>query len=209
MLGLIALAVASVAVLSHSQDIRTIEISVARDGTTTPVPFSSVTFPDEAVKQNVRRFCSSIDAAGEACEKAVYVRFAGAHPRKSPTWSNRSEAATMFMADIIAQECSGSHAFQSRETCEQQIENGARSVKMVHAFQLGYQAEDLAEINTLVELPAGWRQLIEGNTFAYLGKVKTLQNLADDARVVRICEVGFNFGHSVSSLAKRFHFNAP
>jgi hypothetical protein len=184
--------------ISRCQEIHTIVVSIVRDGVTSAVPFSSSTYPDELVRQNIRRFCSSIEASDDICEASIYARFAGSQPQKRNPWSNHSQVAMRFTADIMAQECSGSHPFQSRETCYQQVGNAARSVKMIYALQLSYKAEDLAESSTLVDLRADWRQQIEGNTFGFMGKVKALQNFADDPRVQRICEVGFNFGHSVS-----------
>jgi hypothetical protein len=189
---------ASIAALCWCQEFRTIVVRVAKDGTPAPVSFTSVTYPDETVKENVRKFCSSIEATGEVCEKAVYDRFMEKQDQTQSMWSNRSQVAMRFLTDIVTQECDGEHAFASREKCELQISYAARSVKTLHAFQLSYKAEDLAEHDKVVTLPSGWRESIEDNTFAFPGKVKALQDLADDSRVVRICEVGFNFGHSVS-----------
>lgn len=98
----------------------------------------------------------------------------------------------------MERECSKpDHGFDSVEECMRGMRKALQTAKVIKAYQMSQDLIDTITLNKIIPMDEGWQYNVEGNTFNYSSKVRRLQELADDQRVVRICEVGFNMGHSV------------
>lgn len=186
----------------HSVDVKV----AGPEGSVTLRKFQPATDSESGLQQEAADFCQSISANSEDCEQNVidlYNRI-----RSLPTWKNGEELAHRFAHNQATDYCNEPtqyRGFSSYDECYANVTRAIRRSKVVNAYQLSYKAEALISNNTLMPLPAGWKDGVEGNTFQCITKVQALQDIADDPRVVRICEIGFNMGHSVSHSSARFH----
>ena len=116
-------------------------------------------------------------------------------------WFDEKLVKSSFTSDIVRAVCdddSMSSMYGSRIKCLAKVRLGVRSVKMYLAFMGVQKLAEIVDNDELIEQEANWMSNIEGHIFAYKDKVSFLQATADDPRVKTICEIGFNFGHSVS-----------
>jgi hypothetical protein len=82
---------------------------------------------------------------------------------------------------------------EMNEDCQSRTGFSIRSIKLAEFYR------KVHTLDTLVGESLNdnkWTRNIEGNTFVFFDKVKTLQEYADDTRVKNICEIGFNTGYS-------------
>lgn len=146
---------------------------------------------------SIDSFCTSVSVPLESCRASIlseYERLTSS--TEIAPWSNHLTVLQRFASDIVADACRD-HTSDSQ--CIARSTEVIRSVKLYHAFSAIRTLFEEIEKNGLVPLPEHWRRGVEGHTFLFKDKVHTMQELADDPRVERVCEVGFNMGHSVRS----------
>lgn len=199
MLGIICVLLSIYPLLAAWQ--HSVDVKVAGpDGSLTRRKFQPTTDSESGLLHEASVFCHTISATSGNCEETLVDRYKAL--RFVPTWRNEAELAHRFAHDQTNDYCNASSGFRGFGTyteCYGNVTKAIRRSKVVNAYQLSYKAEALISNNTLVPVPTGWQDGLEGNTFKYITKVEMLQDLADDARVVQICEIGFNMGHSVST----------
>lgn len=117
----------------------------------------------------------------------------------SSPWLLDSIIKVSFTEEIINIICYNKYwnfSYYNIEECEEIIEKEIRTQKVWLSshdiLPLGLHMDS----NQLIQLSEGWDSKIEGNTFYFIDKVRTLSKYADDPRVSTICEIGFNAGHS-------------
>jgi hypothetical protein len=130
--------------------------------------------------------------------------------KKRYIWTDPLAIGSRFAFDLANEECTSvASGFASIDDCLNGTTIAIQYAKLVLAYQTSYKAVDIITNNTMIPMAAEWQKGVEGNSFAYSAKVRMLQEIADDPRIVRICEVGFNMGHSVSSTILRSHSMKP
>jgi hypothetical protein len=102
-------------------------------------------------------------------------------------------------------------AFISRDVWSQTFEDEvvksftADVLSQYNTTRENVQSIKLAEIYSAINIlnkrigeiaGTDWAKIIEGNTMAYYDKMRKLSEVADDRRVLNICEIGFNSGYS-------------
>jgi hypothetical protein len=117
-------------------------------------------------------------------------------------WLIPDVAKYSFTSDLIQAICQSNEylsRFENENQCAEQVESDVRAKKAWMSLYEVLPLRDSMVKNDLIVLK-DWTDAIEGHTFVYYEKIKALSKIADDPRVTTICEIGFNFGHSVSSL---------
>lgn len=186
------------------------------DGTFTAADFSYSEYIDPEddqlidLKLQIDRFCTSLQRAPHSCAVAMYEEFQRLHALISP-WLSEYTILNSFSHNLASQYCSTivNTNFTDADECYNNATAAIRSVKMYNSFMRVRSLTAAIDQNTLVPMPPHWTQGIEGHTFLYADKVRIMQELADDARVERVCEIGFNMGHSVRQTHQMPCWNAP
>lgn len=121
-------------------------------------------------------------------------------------WIHSQLVRNHFTSELVEVECQSwmNRKYPTKSECLSIADAAIRSVKVATAFPIASDLIGRITDNELVKVSADWHDTIEGNTFHYYRKVAFLQTLADDARVERITEIGFNAGHSVSPHIPKF-----
>jgi hypothetical protein len=115
-------------------------------------------------------------------------------------WLIPDVAKYSFTSDLIQAICQSSEyltRFENEIQCQEQVENDVRAKKAWLSLYEVLPLRDSIVENDLIVMK-DWEGVIEGHTFVFYEKIKALSKIADDPRVTTICEIGFNFGHSVS-----------
>jgi hypothetical protein len=199
------------AVLVSSIERHSINVSIAEvDGATTVRTFAPKSKDSAGLLAEAAEFCTAVSAITESCDITLVEQYMMSLQHVTPLWNNSGEIAGRFTDDVVSDYCRSPqvHGFTNHDECSSMLRQAIRGTKLVHAYQASYRAADLISKNTLIPMTSDWGDTLEGNSFYYVTKVEMLQNFADDARVVRICEVGFNMGHSVS-LSQHLMFLFP
>jgi len=108
-----------------------------------------------------------------------------------------------FIADIVDEKCKQFATASSKEEeqevanhhCRAEMESHARSVKLANYFRRTALLDEFVGA-MLNDTSLSFKRNMEGHTQSFFEKVKKMQELADDARVHTICEIGFNAGYS-------------
>lgn len=150
-----------------------------------------------ALHHEVQQFCRSIDGQ-DGCVDSIHSEISSWR-MQAGIWNHPQLVGQHFTADLVATECQqwSVRGYANESDCIAKADGAIRSVKVAGAFPLADQLVRMVNDNNLVPLSADWKSDIEGNTIGFIRKVQFLHALADDSRVERICEVGFNLGHSV------------
>lgn len=149
------------------------------------------------LKAQIYKFCTSLMNAPDHCELATYSEFLKIHQQSQP-WISGGVIMESFTRDLSISLCSvemGYH-FNNVEECFREVSSAIRSEKMYRAFTAIPGVMDFIERDELVKVSPYWKDGVEGHTFMYADKLRIMQELADDPRVERVCEIGFNMGHS-------------
>lgn len=104
-----------------------------------------------------------------------------------------------FTFDLIEAVCKSElgKRYSSYKKCSKKVKNHVQTKKswLAQYDVLKLRSNMLNSDKIILE---NWSDTIEGHSFAFYQKIRTLSSYADDPRVSTICEIGFNFGHSVS-----------
>lgn len=171
--------------------------------TTAAFSYSEPLDPDDEfhfdLKLQIDHFCTSMQRVPHNCAVAMYAEFRRLCALKMP-WLSEKTILNSFTEDLANQYCSSVEIvhFADASECYRKATAAIRSVKLYNSFMRIRDLSTSIDLNTLVPMPPNWKQGIEGHTFLYVDKVRIMQELVDDTRVERVCEIGFNMGHSVS-----------
>lgn len=200
MFFLLLLSLSILLVLIVADTPRTIKIKLTEEGgvSSNHEFTSSGAEGSDELRRDIKMFCETVAPTSQDCEAAVSLNFATTQVMAAAPWSNRETVLQNFTSDLVGMTCiPNTHRFPNEDLCRKRLTSAIRGIKMVQAFQTSYKLTDMINNNTRIPMEPGWQDNIEGNSFAYASKVGLLQDQVDDERVVRICEVGFNMGHSV------------
>lgn len=150
------------------------------------------------LKMQIDSFCRSFRNAPLSCAESTYSEFMRIYKANQP-WRSEEAILSSFSEDLAIEFCSSADSthFASAEECYSETIAAIRSVKLYNAFIRVHDLRASINRNTLVPMAMNWEKGIEGHTFLFADKVRIMQELADDHRVERVCEIGFNLGHSV------------
>jgi hypothetical protein len=160
-----------------------------------------------SLKKISTEFCGAKAALIKNCHEQLLRRFLkssyseNANHDKMP-WFEEEVVKMSFTSDIVRAVCDDetlSSVYGNRAKCLAKVRKGVRSVKMYLAYTGAEKLAEMVNKSELIPQEANWMNNVEGHTFAYKDKVSLMQSTADDPRVETICEIGFNFGHSVRS----------
>ena len=124
-------------------------------------------------------------------------------------WLIDDVAKYSFTSDLIQAICQSNEyltRFENEMQCQEQVEDDVRTKKTWLSLYEVLPLRNRMVENDLIVLK-DWNDVIEGHTFGFYEKIKALSKIADDPRVTTICEIGYNFGHSVSILFFYFSFS--
>jgi hypothetical protein len=160
------------------------------------------------IQEEIRKYCTTntwVSSSSSQCQSALtielLVKLSKMTGQASP-WLINDVVRASFSSDLINLICFTKKLnlrFETETECSKHLE---KDIRIKKAWLSLYDVLPLREHmlqNNLIVLE-NWNDVIEGHSFGFYDKIKKLSKLADDPRVTTICEIGYNFGHSVGSL---------
>lgn len=182
-----------------------IPISVvdSEDGSSKFVQFQHSTDSKLEIIEAIKEFCSSLkNMDPNYCEAALYTEYVKLSEKdmKVPEWLREKVVQNNFSEDLLLVACNEMNLvyYDNLNDCRERAGKAIRSVKMYLASYHMKETIDHIDKNQIIPVPSDWKLSVEGHTFMFEGKIRLMQELADDPRVENICEIGLNLGHSVS-----------
>lgn len=182
-----------------------IPISVvdSEDGSSKFVQFQHSIDSKLDVIEAIKEFCSSLkNMDPNYCEASLHAEYVKLNEQemKVPEWLREKVVQNNFSEDLLAVACNAMNLvnYDNLNDCREKAGEAIRSVKM---YLASYHMKEIIEHidkNQIIPVPSDWKLNVEGHTFMFQGKIRLMQELADDPRVESICEIGLNLGHSVS-----------
>jgi hypothetical protein len=166
------------------------------------------------IQQEISRYCSTttwFSSSPSQCQTVLttelLLKLSDLTGQPSP-WLINEVVRNSFSLELINSICQSkklNSRFKTEQECSKHLEKDIRTKKVWMSLYDVLPLREHMIHNQLVVLE-NWADVIEGHTFSFYDKIKRLSKLADDPRVTTICEIGYNFGHSVSSLfSSLFH----
>lgn len=179
----------------NAQDIQ-ITVGLA-SGDTSPAVFNALSLDRANLLAEAQFFCASISGSAD-CTEVLTSEVLNRRSHRG-LWNYPQLVLHHFTADLVAAECQSwsIRGYSNPSDCFSRADTAIRSVKVANAFPAAEKLIRTVNDNAIIPMAANWKDDIEGNTIGFIRKVHFLQALADDVRVERIAEIGFNLGHSV------------
>ena len=156
----------------------------------------------KGIEEYCQHISSSTSSNSNNCKRSLLAELLKLLSTKfdyeSP-WLIDLVARYSFTRDIVEAVCNSNlgKRFNTNKKCIEKVTNQVRTKKTWLSQYDVLSLNNKVLNNDLIPLE-NWKGIIEGHSFLYYDKIRTFSELADDPRVSTICEIGFNFGHSVS-----------
>jgi hypothetical protein len=165
--------------------------------------FFSIDFPD--ISGKIEIYCQETFGLPSNCKilllRQLLKKLSSDMKYPSP-WLIPAVVRSSFTSDLIQAICQSNEylsRFENENQCAEQVESDVRAKKARFSVTDVLSLRNNVVKNDLIVMK-DWDEVVEGHSSNFYEKIKALSKIADDPRVTTICEIGFNFGHSVSSL---------